>query len=435
VSGQAVTDETAAPPVPRLATADPPLTVRLRRRHWVLLDYLAAAVCAVLIFGTLFEGTGVNRFPITAWLARDWLPPLLAVCLSIPVAIRRRDPLIAFVWVLAACSVVLALGGEATRGPFLPLMLVLYLLAAARSRAVSGSALAAALALMAMQALAMHLSGHGSGNAVAVSLLLIISWMVGYAVRQRRAYTARLRQQVAEVAVTQERLRIARELHDVVAHSMTVVAVQAGFGEYVFDRQPADARAALGAIQTVTREALTDMQRLLGVLRQDGDPPSPGTAPVNRGEAAAPLAPAPGLAHLDRLVAGTAGAGVRVEVRRTGQARAIPPGIDLAAFRIVQEGLTNVVKHSGADRCQVSIVYGTDHLSVEITDQGQESAGRAGVPARAGLPAGASARAGHGIAGMRERVGLYGGEFSAARLPGRGFRVMARFPTQPGGAR
>jgi signal transduction histidine kinase len=315
-------------------------------------------------------------------------------------------------------------------------MLVLYLLAATRRRAVSGPALAAALALLAVQALAMHLNGRGSGNAVVVSLVLIIAWMIGYAVRQRRAYTARLRQQVAEVAVTQERLRIARELHDVVAHSMTVVAVQAGFGEYVFDRQPDDARAALGAIQTVTREALTDMQRLLGVLRPDGDPPGPGTAPVNRGEAAA-LAPAPGLADLDRLVSGTAGAGVRVEVRRTGQARAIPPGIDLAAFRIVQEGLTNVVKHSGADCCRVSIACGTNHLSVEITDQGQESAGWAGVPARAGLVAGASARAGHGIAGMRERVSLYGGDFSAARLPGRGFRVVARFPlpAQPGGAR
>jgi signal transduction histidine kinase len=402
----------------------------------VLLDYLAAAVCAVIIFGILFKGA--DGLSITAWYARGWLPPLLAVCLAIPVAIRRRDPLISLIWVLTACTVVLLLGGEVTRGPFLPLMLVLYLLAATRRRTVSGPALAAALALLAVQALAMHLNGRGSGNAVVVSLVLIIAWMIGYAVRQRRAYTARLRQQVAEVAVTQERLRIARELHDVVAHSMTVVAVQAGFGEYVFDRQPDDARAALGAIQTVTREALTDMQRLLGVLRRDGDPPGhdggPAAAPAVRGEAAAPLAPAPGLADMDRLVSGTAGAGVRVEVRRTGQARAIPAGIDLAAFRIVQEGLTNVVKHSGADCCRVSIGYGTDHLSVEITDQGQESAGWAGVPARAGLAAGS--RAGHGIAGMRERVSLYGGDFCAARLPGRGFRVAARFPLPTvGGAR
>ena len=181
-------------------------------------------------------------------------------------------------------------------------------------------------------------------------------------------------------AITAERLRIARELHDVVAHSMTVVAVQAGFGEYVFDRQPGEARAALAAIQTVTSEALADMQRMLGALRQAGGGMAGEAAPGPAGgaagapvqaPAAAPLAPAPGLADLDRLVAGTAGAGVRVEVLRTGPARAIPAGIDLSAFRIVQEALTNVVKHSGADRCLVRIAYGAGQLCVEVTDPGQ----------------------------------------------------------------
>jgi signal transduction histidine kinase len=240
---------------------------------------------------------------------------------------------------------------------------------------------------------------------------------------------------------------------------MTVVAVQAGFGEYVFDRQPVQARAALGAIQTVTGEALADMQRMLGALRQaaDGTPGPAGPAgpaaggadgaPAPGGQAgataAAPLAPAPGLADLDRLVASTAGVGVRVEVVRTGQARAIPAGIDLAAFRIVQEALTNVVKHSGADRCQVRIAYGTGDLSVEVTDPGQapgaqadgaRSMALAGAPARVGAgPAGGSARGGlapggHGIAGMCERVGLYGGELEAGPRPGQGFRVAARFP-------
>jgi signal transduction histidine kinase len=163
------------------------------------------------------------------------------------------------------------------------------------------------------------------------------------------------------------------------------------------------------------------------------------------------MAPAPGLADLDRLVAGTAGAGVRVEVARTGQARAIPAGIDLSAFRIVQEALTNVVKHSGADRCLVRIAYGADDLWVEITDPGQppgppaqatgaRAMALASAPAQGGAgPASGSARAGlapggHGIAGMRERAGLYGGEFEAGPRPGRGFRVAARFPL-PGGAR
>jgi signal transduction histidine kinase len=247
---------------------------------------------------------------------------------------------------------------------------------------------------------------------------------------------------------------------------MTVVAVQAGFGEYVFDRQPAEARAALAAIQTVTSEALADMQRMLGALRQAGggmagEVPGPagGAAPVPiQAPAAAPLAPAPGLADLDRLVAGTAGAGVRVQVLRTGPARAIPAGIDLSAFRIVQEALTNVVKHSGADRCLVRIAHGAGQLCVEITDPGQRpvpapAAGARAVamagapaPAMAAAPApavagpgGDGARAGHapgghGIAGMRERVSLCGGEFAAGPLPGRGFRVTARFPL-PGGAR
>jgi signal transduction histidine kinase len=149
-------------------------------------------------------------------------------------------------------------------------------------------------------------------------------------------------------------------------------------------------------------------------------------------------------------VAGTAGAGIRVEVLRTGPARAIPAGIDLSAFRIIQEALTNVVKHSGSDRCLVRIAHGADQLSVEITDPGQRpvpapaAGGRAlalaGAPARAAArPGGTGIRAGlapggHGIAGMRERAGLCGGEFAAGPLPGRGFRVAARFPL-PGGAR
>jgi signal transduction histidine kinase len=303
----------------------------------------------------------------------------------------------------------------------------------------------------------LSLTGRGAGNAVGAGLVLIICWMIGYSVGQRRSYAARLQRQAMDNAITAERLRIARELHDVVAHSMTVVAVQAGFGEYVFDRQPGEARSALAAIQTVTSEALADMQRMLGALRQAGGGMAGDAAtgavgpPVQAPAAAAPLAPAPGLADLDRLVAGTAGAGVRVEVLWTGPAGAIPAGIDLAAFRIVQEALTNVVKHSGADRCVVRIATGADDLRVEITDPGQppgtpaqaggaRAMALAGAPAHGGAgPTGGSARpgptpGGHGIAGMRERVSLYGGEFEAGPGPGRGFRVAARFPL-PAGAR
>ena len=465
------TDEQAGGRPPGRAGPSPPLTMRLRRIHWVTLDYVTAAVCAVIIFGLLYKGNGVNALPFPGGHVRDWLPPVLAVCLSIPVAIRRRDPVFSLALVLVGCAAVLWLDGRITRGPIVPLALVLFLVAATRSRRAALAALAASLALCAVQSLIMSLDGIGAGNAIVAGLVLIIVWMVGYSVGQRRAYAARLRQQATDNAVTAERLRIARELHDVVAHSMTVVAVQAGFGEYVFDRQPAQARAALGAIQTVTGEALADMQRMLGALRQAdsaGGTPIPGDqaasraggAPAPSGQAqiqtsapaplapaplaAAPLAPAPGLADLDRLVAGTAGVGVQVEVVRTGPALAIPAGIDLSAFRIVQEALTNVVKHSGADRCLVRIAYGTGDLRVEITDPGAppgafaQAAGARALalagspthggpggpgPARAGLAPG-----GHGIAGMCERVGLYGGELEAGPQPGRGFRVAARFP-------
>jgi signal transduction histidine kinase len=428
----------------------PPLTMRIRRAHWVALDWVLAAASALIIFTTLYHGAALARLPVTGWHARDWLPPLLALCLSIPVAIRRREPVLALAVILAACAWVLVLRGELTRGPILPLALVLYLVAATRSRRAALAALAASLALLTVQGVILSLTGRGAGNAVGAGLMLIICWMIGYSVGQRRSYAARLQRQAMDNAITTERLRIARELHDVVAHSMTVVAVQAGFGEYVFDRQPGEARAALAAIQTVTSEALADMQRMLGALRQAGGgmagdaAPGPAGPPI-QAPGTAPLAPAPGLADLDRLVAGTAGAGVRVEVLRTGPARAIPAGIDLAAFRIVQEALTNVVKHSGADRCLVRIASGPGDLSVEITDPGQP----AGAPARAmalasapvhgGAGAAGGTRAGpapggHGIAGMRERVGLYGGEFAAGPLPGRGFRVAARFPL-PAGAR
>jgi signal transduction histidine kinase len=379
------------------------VTARPRAR-WLLLDAISAAGCALLIAGALFAGSGGDGL-VTAPAATGWLAGLLAGWLGIPVFTRRLRPLGSFLAVLAGCAAVLAIGGQVIRGPFVPLALTLYLLPAITRGVLALAGLAAALALLAAQGWLLHTSGTGSGDAVVVGLVLIISWLIGYGVQQRRVYRARLRERIAEAAVTGERLRIARELHDVVAHSMTVVAVQAGFGEYVFDQQPAEARATLAAIQTVSREALADMQRLLGVLRQSG--PEPG--PV--------LAPAPGLADLDRLVSGTGGAGVKVEVCHSGQARHLPASIDQAAFRIVQEALTNVVKHSGATTATVTIGFSPAGLQLKVRDPG----GR--IPAVTG-----GRQAGHGIAGMRERVSLCGGEFTAGPRPGQGFEVIAHFP-------
>jgi len=512
-----VSAEPASPPFRRL------------RRVWTVLDWTAAAVCAVIITGVLIHGEHV-RYGVSMRAATWPLVLLLALGLAFPVTIRRKAPVRALAIVLAGCVVLLVLGASLTSGPFLPLCLVLYVVATTCRRNVALAGLAAALALLVLQGLLFRFTGFGPGDSVGGALFLIIVWTVGYAVQQRRTYLAHLRDRAASDAVTRERLRIARELHDVVAHSMTVVTVQAGFGEYVFDSQPAEARAALGAIQAVSREALGEMQRMLCVLRQPeadtapGDPGQPadpaaapaastaGTAataeaaataetaeaaeaagaaehgPADHGPArnrrprlAAPLAPAPGLASLDRLVQRTAGAGVTVTVERTGTVRPLPAGLDLSAFRIVQEALTNVVKHSGADRCQVRLDYGAADVLIEVTDHGAATpatvgaaagaAGMNGSPAgaaangapvkaalAAGLPAGpglagtgfastgfvstgfvstgfastgfvsTGQRAGHGIVGMRERVSLCGGQFSAAPRPGGGFVVRARLP-------
>jgi signal transduction histidine kinase len=436
----------------------PPLSTRLPERFWVRLDWAAAAVCAVLVYAAVLPGSRLYSLPPVLQLPGRWIPPVLALGLALPVVIRRTDPVRAFILVLAGSTVVLALGGQISHGPVFPLVLVLFTVAATRPRAVAIIALACSLALMVAQGIVLSLAGLGSGPATGTALILIIAWMTGFTVLQRRSYAARVREQIASAAVTEERLRIARELHDVVAHSMTVVAVQAGFSEYVFDQNPGEARAALGAIQRVTREALADMQRLLGVLRQseagqaeasqDGTSQDgasqdgasqdgasqdgasqdgaslPRTGPNGTArDAPLQLAPAPGLADLDRLVATTAGAGVRVELASAADRPGIPAAIDQSAFRIVQEALTNVVKHSGADSCRVTIGCHGGDLCVEITDPG--GAGRLAVPANGnGRPAGT----GHGLIGMRERVSLCGGEFSAAPLPGQGFRVAARFP-------
>jgi signal transduction histidine kinase len=459
---------------------------RRLRRLWTALDWTAAAVCAVIIIGVLTH-TGHAPYRVGVRAATWPLVLLLALGLAFPVTIRRKAPIRALAIVLAGCVVLLVVGASLTSGPILPLCLVLYVVATTCRRNLAVAGLATVLALLVLQALLFRFTGFGPDDSVGGALFLIIVWTVGYAVQQRRTYLAHLRDRATSDAVTRERLRIARELHDVVAHSMTVVTVQAGFGEYVFDSQPAEARAALGAIQAVSREALGEMQRLLCVLRQPeadtapGAPAGPaalaaataGTAEVTgtaeaseaseASEAAeygparsrrprpeAPLAPAPGLASLDRLVQRTAGAGVAVTVERSGSIRPLPAGLDLSAFRIVQEALTNVVKHSGADRCQVRLDYGPADLLIEVTDHGPATpvavgatgASMNGSPAGTGFVStgfvstgfvgpgfvGTAQRAGHGIVGMRERVSLCGGEFSAAPRPGGGFVIRARLP-------
>jgi len=243
------------------------------------------------------------------------------------------------------------------------------------------------------------------------------AWSIGWNLRRRRARWAELRarterlerehEEEARKAVVEERLRIARELHDVIAHSMSVIAVQSAVGHHVIDTQPAQARQALAAIEATSRSALTEMRRLLGVLRQAGEP---------RGS----LAPAPGLADLAPLVTQVQDAGLRVWITVEGQRESVPPGIDLSAYRVVQEALTNVIKHAGAAAATVTIRYRDDSVTVEIANQGPAAPGLGVPPPRTG--------SGHGIIGMRERVAVFGGEFAAEPGPDGGFRVRACFP-------
>jgi signal transduction histidine kinase len=222
------------------------------------------------------------------------------------------------------------------------------------------------------------------------------------AAQERAAELELAREELARRAVTEERLRIARELHDVVAHSMSIIAVQSGVGAHVLDSQPEEARKALAAVEATSRQALVEMRRLLGVLRAETEP---------RGS----LVPAPGLADVEALAAEVAQAGVRVEVRIEGTPAELPAGLDLSAYRIVQEALTNVVRHAGPATARVAVSYAADRVRVEVVDDG-----RGGDPGRD--------HGGHGIAGMRERAELYGGTLEAGPGPGGGFRVAASLP-------
>jgi signal transduction histidine kinase len=191
-----------------------------------------------------------------------------------------------------------------------------------------------------------------------------------------------------------------------VSHTMSAIAIRAGVANHVADEEPAEARHALGDIEAISRTALTELRQMLGLLR------------TGAGEPSAALAPVPDLGDLDRLVAEVSRSGVQVDLRITGDPRPMPPGVGLSAYRILQESLTNVVKHAGAVQAAVTLGYRPYEVWIEVVDDGRRA------PA-AGPP-------GHGLIGMRERVSLYGGQFSAGPLRDRGFRVSATIPLGEG---
>jgi signal transduction histidine kinase len=228
--------------------------------------------------------------------------------------------------------------------------------------------------------------------------------LIGRIVFNRRRRLALDRELVAREAVTTERTRIARELHDVVAHAMSVMIVKAGAARTVIDRDPAAPEHAIARVEETGRAGLAEMRRLIGVLTEADE--------------AASTAPMPGLADLDSLLDTMRAAGLPVEVVRTGAPRELTAGADLALYRVIQESLTNALKHAGPANARVSLDFASDRVTIEVADDGRGSAPDPGV--------------GHGLIGMRERVGVFGGTLSTSERPGGGFVVRAEIPLEDG---
>jgi len=333
-----------------------------------------------------------------------------------PVALlwRRRSPVGVLAVVMAACVVYFALGY-----PYGPAWLALIV---ALWTAVTGGARRAAWAiafvgLVAYFALA-PVFDRGAPVASVPAVIAHLGWLlvvlavaeVALAARQRRQAAERSRAEEARRRAGEERMRIARELHDVLAHNISLINVQAGVALHLMDEQPGQSRSALAAIKQASNDALGELRSVLDVLRQ--------------GDEAPPRTPASGLAHLDRLVAGAQATGLQVRTRVEGTPRPLPAGTDLAAYRIVQESLTNVTRHAGPASATVLVRYGPDDLTVQVDDDGRGPA----APGNGGP----GTSTGNGIRGMRERVAALGGELAAGSRPGGGFRVQARLPLEPG---
>jgi signal transduction histidine kinase len=368
---------------------------------------LAAAGVSTLMF-TDFMNTA-QPTPPRGMLALGYA---LALLHNLPLAARRRFPGTVLALVVASGLAVATLGVP----PDLlgiAILVAVYSVAAYGDRWVSLAGLAAAE--LGSAAVQLTQGSFQWPTPITNALVIAAAWLLGHFVGVRRAYTARLertaeleraRAEQARQAVAEERLRLARELHDVVAHSISVIAVQSGVGAHVASTQPEEAAKALAAIEATSRAALTELRRLLGVLRQEDEP---------QGD----LAPVPGLADLDSLLAEVAKAGLGVRLQVEGRPAQLPAGVDLSAYRIVQEALTNVVKHAGPARAQVAIRYRDQEVMVEVTDDGRGAAAPTGD---------GRARVGHGLIGMRERVAVFGGDLDVGPRPGGGFRVAARLP-------
>jgi signal transduction histidine kinase len=403
---------------------------RVRELSPPVADGLLAALITLIGLAQLFFEN-----PLIARLGWDFRDPdalavLLTLCQTAPLVWRRRAPRLVLAATFVASLVNLVLGYQPTWAQA-AMLVALYTVAAHCPRRQSVPAallLGGGLVVYGLTAERMYPTAPAQTSAqewVFVFLQFATAWFLGDLQHRRLAYTSKLEVLNAQLAdeqelrarwaVAEERGRIARELHDVVAHSVSVMVVQAGAARRSVAGNPDQATAALTQIESTGRQALAEMRRLLGLLRDGQD-----------GSAA--LTPQPSLAHLDVLVAAAREAGLPVELAVEGEPRQLPAGVDLSAYRIVQEALTNSLKHAGPTRATVRVCYDTKALEVQVWDDGH------GPPPAVGAN-GAAEGDGHGLIGMRERVALFGGSLEVGPRPGGGFRVAARLPLDGGDPR
>ena len=337
---------------------------------------------------------------------RRYLAPL-ALGMTAALLLRLRAPLAALVLCIAAFQVEGWLIEAETDDP---MTMVLMLIVAVYSVGAhtTGRQLAAGAAAVAVSIVLAMIEDGDSFN---VGGLLFFGFFIGAPFlagvmmrirRERESTLARERDERARAAVAEERTRIARELHDVVAHAVSVMVLQARGGRRRLDAEPEEAREAFDTIERTGQQALGEMRRLLGALRADDE--------------ALALAPQPTLSRLDALAAEVTRAGLPVELRIDGEPEELPPGVDVSAYRIVQEALTNALKHAGPARAIVRLRYAENQLEIEVADDGR------------GTVNGDGHGHGHGLVGIRERVGVYGGAFAAGRRPEGGYAVRATLP-------
>jgi signal transduction histidine kinase len=377
-------------------------------------------VDAALAVGLLAIVLGEIAVTTPGLSTRDWLwNGLFIPTQTLPLAARRRYPFAVFLVTGLSAAVYNAVNiAPQPATELLPLLLALYTVAAYGRRSLA--VIAGVLVAGGFLGVSIPTIDRGEvGNTISQFLIIAGAWILGDNTRYRRRQAELLeeraeraereREEQARMAVLEERGRIAREIHDVVAHSVGVIAVQAGAGRRVVDQHPEEAQEALGAIEEVSRNAMTELRRLLVVLREPTD--------------AASLVPQPGLARVPELVEQVRRAGLAVDLTEEGARPDLPPGLDLSAYRVVQEALTNTLRHAEASAAMVRVRYTAGRLEIEVTDDGGRTGAAASLNGQEG---------GQGLVGMRERVVMFGGTLHAGSTS-HGFEVRATFPLPAGG--